>query len=383
MIKIKRLLSGFIDFLFAHAIMNFFYNLIIPSIQKNSIYETLIVFLFNVLGIFLLCVKDMIFAKKTFGKRLFKLEIINSSNNFENNILILFFRNFITLITLPLSIITIFIFNKSIGDFIFKTKVLCYGTNNNNLDSKINKNKIINLIIFVVSLFLLVIVFIFCFLQKININSLFFFTIIIEIMLIALIIKLFKNKSKKKRLLYSISLSIIVVFLGANISDIIQTKNIDFNNVEDSFNYSFPRANIIKKIEFPGCAYIVYEEEGKNFNHYDLVHYIKKNDIWSFVDPEISKQTNQNYYSEVKFAGKSYDVKSLTIYYNKINECGKTLVMLDYNLDLPTEMISDSYNSEFKKISVRKSYLYFTVLDKLIDENYKIKIKGEEYNIDF
>ena len=381
--KIKRILSGFIDFLIVYAIINFFYSLVIDGIENNTIYEVIISILFNILGIFIICSKDIIFEKKTPGKRIFKLEILNNKNNFENKITTLFFRNFITLITLPISIITIIIFNKSIGDFVFKTKILCYGTNNINSDSKINRKKIKNLIIFFNALTLSVIVFIFCFIQKININSLFFFTIIIEIILIALIIKLFKNKNKKKRLLYSISLSIIVVFFGANISDIVQTKNIDFNNVEDSFNYSFPRANIIKKIEFPGCAYIVYEEEGENFNHYDLVHYVKKNDIWSFVDPEISKQTKQNYYSEVKFAGKSYDVKSLNIYYNKINECGKTLIMLDYNLDLPTEMISDSYNSKFEKISVRKSYLYFIVLDKLIDESYKIKITDEEYNIDF
>lgn len=383
MMKIKRILSGFIDFFIVYAIINFFYNLVLDGVENNTIYEVIIVILFNIFGIFIICSKDIIFEKKTPGKRMFKLEILNNENNFENKITTLFFRNFITLITLPISVITIIIFNKSIGDFIFKTKILCYGTNNVNSDSKINRKKIKNLIIFFSALTLSVIVFIFCFIQKININSLFFFTIIIEIMLIALIIKLIKNKSKKKRLLYSIILSIIVVFLGANISNIIQTKNIDFNNVEDSFNYSFPRANIIKKIEFPSCAYIVYEEEGENFNHYDLVHYIKKNDIWSFVDPEISKQTKQNYYSEVKFSGKSYNVKSLTIYYNKINECNKTLVLLQSNLNLTTEMISDSYNSKFKKMTVRKSYLYFTVLNKLIDENYKIKIKDEEYNIDF
>ena len=114
-LKQKRLLSIAIDYFVCLYI-------VVPItwiLNINYIYQFFLV-------IIVFSFKDLVFKNKSIGKRKFGLEILDNNNNIPSK-LALYLRNFTAVIWF-VEIFLILLFNKRIGDFIFKTKVVSCDT---------------------------------------------------------------------------------------------------------------------------------------------------------------------------------------------------------------------------------------------------------------
>lgn len=383
MLKLKRLISGFVDYAVVYLVVNVFYSeLLIYSLEKNKLLEMVFSILFIILGCTILCSKEILFNGITIGKKLTKSYIIDYENPFEKvDEKKLFLRNFLTLITMPISIITIILFNKSVGDFVFKTKVVsCNEKRKISID--VSKRTAFIKIIMLLSLLIAILsIIVLVFFQKINYNSLNFVSSLIEIIILLIIFKLLIKKSKKQKIIYMVISYIIIFCISSEINTYIENKYINFNNVVDSFHYSYPRCEIIKKYEFDDYTFIVYEEEGDNFNSYEIIHYLKKDNVWEIIPQRLNKQTKLGIYSEVSVNGSHTSVDSLRIKYNKIDDFEKSVILIISNMYIPVEEISDIYNSKFEEIKVRNEYAYVSLINVKLDDNYSLKIKNKEYQI--
>ena len=136
--KIRRIIADFIDFTIIYVLLFGQYNLVIECLEKNNLYESIIYILFIILGVFILCSKEILFKGRTLGKKITKLYVVDCYNNIEYDVKRLFLRNLLTLITLPISIICIIIYNRTVGDFLLKSKVVCFNQNSILDKSKIN-----------------------------------------------------------------------------------------------------------------------------------------------------------------------------------------------------------------------------------------------------
>lgn len=67
--------------------------------------------------------KDLIFKNASIGKKIMNLQVVTKDNN-KPNVIALILRNIFICYIYPISFILILIFNKSLGDFVFKTKVV-------------------------------------------------------------------------------------------------------------------------------------------------------------------------------------------------------------------------------------------------------------------
>lgn len=201
--------------------------------------------------------------------------------------------------------------------------------------------------------------------------------------ILPLILELLKKTKVKRRLLYTIISFLMIFCIIISLQEFVENKYLKFSKVEDSFFYSFPRANILKKYESKDYAFIIYEEEGDSFNHYDAIHYLKNDDYWNILSSNSIDQTKRENYSDVRFGDDNYDIKTLSISYNKIDEYDKTVILIISNMNISLEEITDTFNSKFEKMNVRKEYIYFSLIDGKVSNNYEIKIKDKEYTLNF
>lgn len=383
MLKLKRLISGFIDYVVIYLIINIFYSdLLIYSLEKNKLLEMIFTILFTILGSTILCSKEILFNGTTIGKKLTKSYIIDSENPFQKlDESKLFLRNLLTLITIPISIISIILFNKSIGDFILKTKVVFSGEKRK-ISIDVSKRAIFTKIIMFLALLIAILsIIVLVFFQKINYNSLDFIVTLFQITILLLILNFLKKKTKKVKIKYVIISYIIIFFISMFITGSIEEKYINFDNVVDTFHYSYPRDKIIKKYEFDDYAFIVYEVEGDNFNSYEIIHYLKNNNMWEIISPHTNRQTKLKIHSDFSVNGKQTNLISLVIKYNEIDKFEKAVISITSDVNIPIEEFSDTYDSVFEKIKVRKGYTYLALVNGKIDVNYKIKINTNEYNL--
>lgn len=109
MLKIKRIIADQIDY---------FICLIVLS-PLDFLSKT---FIYYMIAMALIMFKDTIFNNKGIGKSLLNLEIV-SYDGTKITIVKTILRN-ITVIIWPVEAIMIVLFNKRIGDIIFKTKVV-------------------------------------------------------------------------------------------------------------------------------------------------------------------------------------------------------------------------------------------------------------------
>ena len=93
------------------------------------------------------------------------------------------------------------------------------------------------------------------------------------------------------------------------------------------------------------------------------------------------EQTKKDNYSDVRFSNDNYDIKTLSISYNKIDKYDKTIILITSNMNISLEEITDTFNSKFEKMNVRKEYIYFSLTDGKLPNNYEIKIKNKEYTL--
>lgn len=78
--------------------------------------------------VFIVSIRNLVFKGKYTLRGIMKLEIIDKNNKTPNK-WILTIRDFINYRLLPLNVLLILIFNKTIGDYIFKTSVVSKKTN--------------------------------------------------------------------------------------------------------------------------------------------------------------------------------------------------------------------------------------------------------------
>lgn len=110
-LKLKRLIAIYLDYLFILLLVISFYFVV----NCEKIFLSLLV-------IFMFIFKDLLCNKRSIGKKLMGLKIkFMTDNKLKKSILCL--RN-LTCIIWPIEIIMILLFNKRIGDVIFKTKII-------------------------------------------------------------------------------------------------------------------------------------------------------------------------------------------------------------------------------------------------------------------
>jgi len=123
----KRIIAGFIDYLIAcsiQAILVIFF-LIMPLLESgnNSDINPIIrVFIISYCSMSFLLIRDII-GKRSIGKIIMKLKIVNKNDGNDSNLSKRFLRN-LTWLLGPLDIITFLITKERLGDKIFGTNVL-------------------------------------------------------------------------------------------------------------------------------------------------------------------------------------------------------------------------------------------------------------------
>jgi uncharacterized RDD family membrane protein YckC len=124
----KRIYAGIIDFLIACVIQTVLMGLFFIKPLLNNMGD---VDIFNIMArqliisycsIMYLVIRDII-GKKSIGKRIFKLKIVNKLDNNETNFLKRLLRN-ITWLLPPIDIIIFLISKERLGDKIFGTNVV-------------------------------------------------------------------------------------------------------------------------------------------------------------------------------------------------------------------------------------------------------------------
>lgn len=118
--KTKRIISITIDFFIVSFIGLglFFMAVELFNITNKELYNILEFIWMSLLFV----IKDLPYREGSLGKKICKLEVLNLNNKrLSNSIKIL--RNFMILIW-PVELILLVLFNKRLGDIIFKTKVV-------------------------------------------------------------------------------------------------------------------------------------------------------------------------------------------------------------------------------------------------------------------
>lgn len=126
-LKIRRIMSSALDYFIC------FYIFYIPAelLEKkiNGINQNVVIVI-SILLFFLICAtfvfKDTLYKNRSLGKKIFKLAIYTEKNNEVPDKIVLLKRSLISLFTGGINIFTILLSGKSIGDYIYKTKVENY-----------------------------------------------------------------------------------------------------------------------------------------------------------------------------------------------------------------------------------------------------------------
>ena len=123
----KRIIAGFIDYLiacFIQAILVMFF-LIMPLLESGNngdINPIIRVFIISYCSMSFLLIRDII-GKRSIGKIIMKLKIVNKIDGNDSNLSKRFLRN-LTWLLGPLDIIIFLITKERLGDKIFGTNVL-------------------------------------------------------------------------------------------------------------------------------------------------------------------------------------------------------------------------------------------------------------------
>ena len=118
----KKFWSYVIDFYIYYAIL-----FIGSSIVKNLIMYNGTINLFRmpllIVWFILILINDLMLGNKSIGKSLFGIEVVDEDGNIPSAWKLIV-RNLIFILLFPIEIISVLIFDKTIGDFILKTKVV-------------------------------------------------------------------------------------------------------------------------------------------------------------------------------------------------------------------------------------------------------------------
>jgi uncharacterized RDD family membrane protein YckC len=124
----KRIYAGIIDFLIACVIQTvlmglFFIRPLLNNIGDVNVFNVMVrMFIITYCSMMYLVIRDII-GKKSIGKRIFKLKIVNKCDNSEAKFLKRLLRNVTWLLTW-IDIVVFLILKERLGDKIFGTNVV-------------------------------------------------------------------------------------------------------------------------------------------------------------------------------------------------------------------------------------------------------------------
>lgn len=190
-------------------------------------------------------------------------------------------------------------------------------------------------------------------------------TVLISIILIILFKFVLKKNTKKVKI---IKLLIVVILYVAIWNIPFEKWLIKFENVEDAFEYHYPKGKIIKKYIYDDYAYIFYSNDGP----VNFIYYIKNNG-WKF----------DNDFTMGNGRLKVFDGYSILI--NEIKGKGIVGIAIVYpEIINKNASITDSLSTSFDRIIYNDGsnwtmYAHIAIINGMIDNDYTLNINGKEY----
>lgn len=373
MSQLKRFCADVIDILILIFIIysvNYDLN---KSVFDNNTYFIYIIVIIT--GVVFLILKDSYFLPQSIGKKAMNYVVYDKDNQIVIDNKLLIKRNIVSVIFAPLTITSIILFNKSIGDIVYKTSVREVSTKfllterKKEISKKdITLTKIISIIPLTLTLIL------YTFMQKLNYYSIEYMTIII--ILIFLIFKgneIYKKIKTKKAIVMAV---IIGCGIHIIISATLEALFIKNENIEEALQYNYPNAKTIEKKEYKNWGYVFFEYE----NLLNIVHFNKNENKYEIIYPGVDEQNSYQDYSEYYMSfdnirmTKDYKV---TINYNKSKN--KTIIIVTSRNNMIKNEVKDSLKSKFKKIEYKNQYIRYALIDSNLDEYYFITIDEKNY----
>lgn len=373
MSQLKRFCADVIDILILIFIIysvNYDLN---KSVFDNNTYFIYIIVIIT--GVVFLILKDSYFLPQSIGKKAMNYIVYDKDNQIVIDNKLLIKRNIVSVIFAPLTITSIILYNKSMGDIIYKTSVKEVSTKfllterKKEISKKdITLTKIISIIPLTLTLIL------YTFMQKLNYYSIEYMTIII--ILIFLIFKgneIYKKIKTKKAIVMAV---IIGCGIHIIISATLEALFIRNENIEEALQYNYPNAKTIEKKEYKNWGYVFFEYE----NLLNIVHFNKNENKYEIIYPGVDEQNSYQDYSEYYMSFdnirmiKDYKV---TINYNKSKN--KTIIIVTSRNNMIKNEVKDSLKSKFKKIEYKNQYIRYALIDSKLDEKYFITIDEKKY----
>lgn len=363
--KFKRLLADFIDIILIMSLVVISLKFILLGIEYNNSLITITKILFIIVGIFLIVIKDI--QSMSIGKKIMKLQVINNSNIIYVSNTKIILRNVISLITMPISLMTIMFINKSIGDMVLNT----------NVQLSFNKNNIKHIsILFIIPIIIVIIYLLFVFLlsQKLNYYSIRYLLIIFIVPITILLISVLLKSQYELRIILSVVISIIISYSLFN--NYVEKRIIKHTKYIDAFRYEYPSVYIIKTYEYDDYAFIVF----KGSNNNKIVHYIKEGVNCHSSSHPLDYNSN---YSEFFVSSETYNnsnslipqIKGYDVIIDYIPEKNKTLIMLKSDLEI--REFSDSLNLNYEVLNFYNTYYRIAEYDGKLEQGYYVTANGQ------
>ena len=194
------------------------------------------------------------------------------------------------------------------------------------------------------------------------------FRIIIFVVLVLITFVIFKytknNYIKKYFFIFE-----IVLFVFIRIYPI-ENNLFKFKTVDDAFNYYwFPSGTIKKKYEYDKYAYIVYDDYKTDVP--GLMYFTKKDGSYHINNLITRGMGNDKMYGEFWLS------------YIRIPNSNSVVISVSYFPLKNEEMIkiTDSLSSKFEtfKSKDNDNYIKIAIINKKVDSNYTLYVKGKEY----
>ncbi len=354
--KIKRFLAFYIDIILIMVIGQIFCWFVIWGFDNPVVFSDL----YLILVFSWAMLRDFTFQNKSFGKKIFRLSIYNSNGEEVYDWKQLLVVNFISTILFPISILTTFVSNQSLGDMFLGTSVLPSKEETKVAKKKQTVNKVMKYMLVFIPIIWLVIEFLLF--QDLNFYSVRICFVMIVLSLLFLVLKVF-IKNIIGRLSILIILGIALTYFSS--ISLFEKQFIQFTKLEDSLNYSYHGSIIQKKL--------LVEDSTLIFLDNLILQYRKKGGYWDIINP-IREGINTKVLYKKDLIGENFiRTRKYNFTYKYLNDVDKTAVMItiEYGMDIS---LQDSKNTEFEKKEDEYISRYFGLIEGELDASYSITI---------
>lgn len=360
-IKIKRFLAFYIDMLLIMVASYVFSWTIIWGFDNPQIFPDI----FLILSVLWAMLRDFTFQNKSFGKKIFHLSIYDSSGKEVYDWKQLLAVNFISTILFPISILTTFTSNQSIGDMLLGTSVSSSKEKSEGVENKCIVNSIIKYILIFIPIIYLIVEFLFF--QDFNFYSVRILLVIGVLSLLFVILKVFI-----KNLIVRISIFVVFGTILMPISSVIlfEDKFIKFTRLEDSLNYSY-HDRVVQNT-------VVVKDSTLVFLNDIILDYKKDDKEWNIINPLKEDRNTINIYSKDLIGEDFIRTRKYDFTYKYLDDLDKTAIMItiEYGIDIS---LQDSINTEFEVKEEKYISRYFGVIDGELSDSYTVIINDEEF----